>query len=389
MKKGTFRVTAAILALVTALSLAACGKEDGTSSGENAFVPVALTAVAVEEQERAEDGSLLLETAVDAVEFTGGGPGAAAKMTADYAALFNERAAAQKSEYIDATREVIELGLDFGGNSFYFQTAGVIRSDETLFALRVTTDCYVAGAAHGSYFTEALCYDPSTGERITLADIGCEGADPTDELALLLAAEYMENHAYPDGFADNLATATEYISSMLQDDIYQWYIGDRFVLISNAYDLASYAYGPFELSLSPAELEGVVDAKWFAEPAPLPNTRIYTDESDFDDFDMVYMVGNYGYEMNFVWFDQDVTNVYLTEAVFSEDGESFVCGTTLDAHDVLSRDEALLLDIMIPEGMPNTALFADIDGQTYTWLIGYNGRDGGISFVPTDLVRAD
>ena len=388
MKKQLLRTIAAALALLTAFALCACGEKE-TNDDQPDFVPVSMISAPVEKQEIDQTGTLIMEHRVDSVEFTGGGPGASAKLTATYADIFGRRAETVISDTISTTLEVIyESDIDYPGHSYYSLTPEVIRSDETLFVLRVNTDTYMAGAPHGNYLSEALCFDPATGDQVALRDIGVNGADPTAQIITLLAEKYRDVIGEDGFYTDNLAEAEDCIGMMLSDDMFQWYLDDRFVLISNPYDLAHYAMGLFEIALSAEELAGIVDEKWFAEPAPAPNTRIFTDGSDFDDFDMVHTVGDYGYEMNFVWFDTDVQNVYLVEAVFSEDGESFIGGTTIAAYPELKKGEAILLDIMVPEGIPNTAISADIDGSTYTWLIGYNGRDGGISFMETDLQPA-
>ena len=392
------RVLCAAFALTMMLSAAACGRQEpqtdsepGSSQNaadESTFVPVSMIAYPVEQQEVDEKGTLLMEYSLDTVEFTGGGPGAAANMTRVYNEIFTQPAQEYIAEEINSVKELIYEYFDGTGNSWMNQSAAVCRSDESLFVAYVTTDSYNIGAAHGNYFYSTLCFDPVSGNALTLRDIGVNGADPTEQIISLLAEKYMLEYGEdPADFVETLDDAEASFRSMLSDGIYQWYITDSFILICNPYDIAPYAAGSFEIALSPAELEGVVEAKWFAKPAPEPNTRIFTDKSDLDDFSMVYTVGDYGYEKNLVWFDCDVTNVYLTEVEYTEEG-SFIGTTTLDAFAELKAGEALLLDIMVPEGIPDTALCAEIDGRYCTWIIGYNGRDGGISFMEEVLQPA-
>ena len=385
----------AMLALTMILSLAACGRKEETPDSsqsvtkESTFVPVSMTVFPIEKQEIDDKGTMIMEYSLDSVEFSGGGPGASAEMTRAYNEIFTLPAQQYIADEIPFATEVIYEYFDSSvSGSSYYQTASEMRSDDTMYVARVATDVYAAGAPHGNYYYKSLCFDPVSGKVLTLKDIGVNGADPTDELVYLLSEKYINDYQeeYP-GFIEGLTDAADYFGSMLADDLYQWYITDRFILICNPYDVAPYAAGDFEIALSPEELEGLVDAKWFAESAPEPNTRIFADKSDFDDFDMVYVVGDYGYEKNLVWFDRDVSNACLTEVEYSEDG-SFIGTTTLDAYPELKAGEALLLDIMVPEGIPDTALSVEVDGQRYTWLIGYNGRDGGITFMAEKLQPA-
>jgi len=380
------------MALIMALSLAACGNSENADSSpveENTFVPVSMTVVSVPEQEIDENGKLIMEYCLDSVEFTGGGPGAAANMTR----IYNETFTLPAQEYIfneeiPFATEMIYEYFDGTGNSVYYQTAAEMRSDETMYVVRVATDTYTVGATHGMYFYQTLCFDPNDGKVLTLKDLGVNGVDPYEKLVQLVSEKYMNEYREDTpGFIETLSDAVEIFGSMLSDDMNQWYITDQFIVICNPYDVAPFAAGDFEIALSPEELEGIVDAKWFSEPVPEPNTRIFYGEQDAAEFSEVHTIGNYGYEKNLVWFDCDVVNAYLTEVEYTEDG-SFVAANVIESFSELKAGEALLLDIMVPEGIPNTAICAEIDGINHSWIIGYNGRDGGISFMEEVLQPA-
>lgn len=256
MKKNIKNILILSAVLVLTLALTACA--------QNKIVPVELIAVPIEEQHTDEAGTLLMESSVDTVEFTGGGNGAAAAMTKTYADIFSLRA----QQYIaDETGRTAEFFAESGQtepNSFYTLAAGVMRSDERLFVLSVTTESLSAGAAHGGFIREAVCFDPNDGRALTLKDLTADGSDPTAQLSALLADKYLLSE-YAEGGGFDAAEAAEVITYMLADGIYQWYITDSFVLICNAYDLASYSMGGFELTLTPEELNGIVKAEWFAE----------------------------------------------------------------------------------------------------------------------------
>lgn len=255
MKK--FLKTILVLAAMTAVvfSLAACGEEG--------IVPVGLTAVPIVDQHTASDGTLLLESSVDAAEFTGGGIGASAAMTKTYSDIFAQRAL----QYIEEeTARAEEYFADSGltdTHSTYTLSTGVIRSDDRVFVLSVNTESFSAGAAHGGFIREAVCFDPNNGNILALNSLTADGSDPTAKLAELLAEKYMLSE-YAEGFGYDAGEAAEVITAMLADGMNQWYITDEFVLICNAYDLAPYAMGSFELKLTAAELEGIVDSRWFA-----------------------------------------------------------------------------------------------------------------------------
>ncbi len=253
--KRSIQVFLAALIALSMLCTAACG--DG-------IVPISLIAVPIEEQHTTESGVLLMESSVDAVEFTGGGDGAAAAMTRIYADIFSSRAQQYIDEEIAYSADFYSSDGDAGSHSSYTQKAGVFRSDDRLFALSVTTESYSMGAAHGIAVREAVCFNPVDGKQLSLSDLTADGSDPTDKLAGLLAEKYTISE-YAEGYGYDEEEAAEVIKIMLGDGIYQWFITDGFVLICNPYDLAPHAMGGFELKLTPEELNGVLESKWFAE----------------------------------------------------------------------------------------------------------------------------
>lgn len=116
----------------------------------------------------------------------------------------------------------------------------------------------------------------------------------------------------------------------------------------------------------------------------LLQTAIYL-ESSYEDFDTIHCWGDYGYEQNLVWCALPIRNLQLL-AIDSEDAQNWVTdGITLYHLDTLNPGEAVNLNIMVPEGMSNRALAYECEGKSYTYGIGYNGRDGGISLFPIDL----
>ncbi|MBE6753114.1 MAG: hypothetical protein E7559_01970 [Ruminococcaceae bacterium] len=98
-------------------------------------------------------------------------------------------------------------------------------------------------------------------------------------------------------------------------------------------------------------------------------------------FTRIHTFGEDEYESYYVWHDNDMDAVKLYSVEYSIDDDcAYNCGVIYEL-ERLPAGEGLLLNIMVPEGFPNTMLSYDIGGQHYDWLLGYNGRDGGISFI--------
>ncbi len=106
-----------------------------------------------------------------------------------------------------------------------------------------------------------------------------------------------------------------------------------------------------------------------------------TSEADLSQFEYIYHWGDYGYEQNLIWCTKPITDVSVI-SVFSENAITWYSDQTpLYSLETLSPGEAINLDMMIPEGMPNRAFCFSADGTRYTYALVYNGRDGGISLV--------
>lgn len=119
---------------------------------------------------------------------------------------------------------------------------------------------------------------------------------------------------------------------------------------------------------------------------PVLRTAI-ADGTNESRFDSVKHIGDYGYEQNLIWCERTIQNVTIIP-IESEDALTwYTDGTVVCAYDELLPTEALKLDMMIPEGFPSHAISYYADGVRYVYAIGYNGRDGGISFIEIDVAK--
>lgn len=99
-----------------------------------------------------------------------------------------------------------------------------------------------------------------------------------------------------------------------------------------------------------------------------------------DAFDKVYTWGNYGYERNYVWSNKPIYNVSLLYIASDTELEWDLGRESEYTLEVLMPGEAVCLDIMVPEGFPSHAFCYEYEGEKHIMAIGYNGRDGGITF---------
>jgi len=98
-------------------------------------------------------------------------------------------------------------------------------------------------------------------------------------------------------------------------------------------------------------------------------------------FAKLHTFGKDEYESYYIWHDNDMDTVKLYSVEYDLNDDCAYNAGVIYELEKLPAGEGLLLNIMVPEGFPNTMLSYDVNGQHYDWLLGYNGRDGGISFI--------
>lgn len=105
---------------------------------------------------------------------------------------------------------------------------------------------------------------------------------------------------------------------------------------------------------------------------------------DFSDVH-VYDDGN-GIESYYVWNESEMTDVMLFSIEYDTESDDFDTTALLAQWETVPSGDALRLDLLIPEVLPTLALSCTVAGEKKTVLLCYNGRDGGISFVPCDYI---
>ncbi|MDR1638891.1 MAG: hypothetical protein LBT59_04270 [Clostridiales bacterium] len=95
-----------------------------------------------------------------------------------------------------------------------------------------------------------------------------------------------------------------------------------------------------------------------------------------------------GEERLWIHFPQGTSKAYIYKVDYEmqDDGSFvFIKGKTLKSFTLASTD-VLEYVTVVPEGIPVSALgIVDSKGKEWDYLIGYNGRDGGVNLAPVEL----
>lgn len=113
-----------------------------------------------------------------------------------------------------------------------------------------------------------------------------------------------------------------------------------------------------------------------------------TDDEHFARFDDFLVFGDDEIEDYILWCDVEMTDFYITNIYYDEDGWLSDGKHLFDAETV-PVGTAINYLRMVPEGFPTDAVIYTANGRIYMYAIGYNGRDGGISFMEIDKLTVD
>ncbi len=113
-----------------------------------------------------------------------------------------------------------------------------------------------------------------------------------------------------------------------------------------------------------------------------------TDDVHFARFDTFLVFGSDEIEDYVMWCDMEMVDFYITNIYYDENGWITDGKHLFDAKTV-PVGTAINYLRMVPEGFPTDAVIYTANGKTYMYAVGYNGRDGGISFMEIDKLIVD
>lgn len=267
------------------------------------------------------------------------------------------------------------------------QSVSVLRNDGRVLTLAYNESSYTGGA-HGMYSERTYCFDPATGEQLTLDNIS---SDPQGLRAFLnaklveLAQKDADIQERTQGFIDPDAMETT-LAALLRDG--SWYLDyDGMVVFSDLYEISSYAAGIVSFRIPYSELKGRIlgglipaetkDAGSFralaAEEMADGSTQIVDMLKVFDDGQTVYLVAEGA--------ASDVrVNTVAYSSNFYDIAMLWSCSRM--------ENSALQLITVIPDGMPNLKIsWRGAQGEQACYLT-QSGEDGSLILMPVGDVEA-
>ena len=267
------------------------------------------------------------------------------------------------------------------------QTVSVLRNDGRVLTLNYFESSYTGGA-HGIYSERSYCFDPATGEQITLDALSDDTAALRSFLRgklveILMNDENIQQQTY--GFIDPDALE-ETLGTLLREG--SWYLDyDGMVVFSDLYEISSYAAGIVSFRIPYAELDGQIDQRFLpdlqaasgsfkaldADQMTDGSTQIVDMLKVFDEGQTVYLVA-----------EGEVSDVRITSVAYS----AFFHDVTQLWSCSAMNDAALQLVTVIPDGMPNLKIsWRTAEGEQACYLT-QSGEDGSLILLPVEDVEA-
>ena len=266
-------------------------------------------------------------------------------------------------------------------------SVSVLRNDARVLSMAYNESSYTGGA-HGMYSERTYCFDPATGEQLTLANISPDTAGLKsflNEKLVSLAQGDEDIREQTEGFVDPEAMEST-LGALLRDG--SWYFDyDGMVVFSDLYEISSYAAGMVSFRIPYAELKGHIDNRFFPEEVKASGSfrALSAEEMTDGSTQIVDMLKVFG-EGQTVYLEAvgEVKDVQITSVAYSayfyELAQLWSCSSM--------KDSALQLVTVIPDGMPNLKIsWRNVEGQQACYLT-QSGEDGSLLLMPAADVEA-
>lgn len=238
---------------------------------------------------------------------------------------------------------------------------------------------FYQGAVHPECSPVSLTYDLVTGNRLKLQDVLSDDFSPETLCELVLEAlSPMAGELY----GEYPSIITDRFSKAWLDNE-DWYLsGQGLCFYFTPYEIAPFSAGIVTAEIPYEKLSGILLDGYFPPETVLTqgtvNAQLFRQEdaARFQRFSEVILDSEGGNIL--LYTDGSVTDVRIRQGSWDEDGVAFTPETMVYAANGLSQGDAVLVQTVIPDVMPNLQLQYTANGETVTKYISQSGLDGTI-----------
>ena len=310
----------------------------------------------------------------------------------DYGVVYDSGCAPGYSNMLTMAEDNYNYIVNEGIESLNYELAchrslGIERCDENVLSLRYY-DYVNLGGVHGSYAYRSYNFDTVSGELLTLENIATDSQAFKSFLKSYMidaVANSEELQQRMAGFVDaeGMPSKEDALGALVRDG--SWCMDNKGLLIvSDLYELGSYAAGTMEFLVPYSVLEAYVKPEYMPEEraetasfAVVPVEALSESSREIIDMVKVHDDGQGVYLVS----DGIARNVRITKGVYSEQfyetSQLWYCS--------IMDNCAVQLVTRIPEGMPDLKIsYADQNGE-HSFYVSQSGVDGSIILVDDSI----
>ena len=256
----------------------------------------------------------------------------------------------------------------------------VARVDDAVVSFRYS-DYVFNGGMHGYTAEFGMTYDMTSGEQMSLASL-TSNEWGLKEVCRQHISAYLASEEFPhkDGLLDDYE---QYLDSVLKN----WVLTEEGLqFIAQPYIISAYALGTLRFTVPYSKVAHILDKKWLPEEkghggGTIELLAIGAESPAAKNFVFDPAGESLLLKANGTIYDFSLEQVNS----YKQNGKTVFYIVKQLLYSPRIASESIGLQVNVPEGIPSTLLwYRDGSGNEYQYLIGYNGRDGGVSLVEPD-----
>ncbi len=333
----------------------------------------AVSVPTVTECETASDGTVLFEYTYQNISLIHPEPEVADKVIVDFLNRIDQTAssaesirAAAKAAYAPGTAWTPYMAQI---------TYSPMRIDNGVLSFLGSYSSY-SGSSHPEHSYLSVSYDLITGNALSLSDILTEKAD-ANTLVDLITQSLEGNDQLYGHFKDVIKDRFQH---GYENDTFWYFSTNGLQFYFSPYEIAPYSAGLIVAEIPYDKLPGVLDDAYFpaeldAVAGELSVTKFdNTAENTFTQFAEVIL--DESGEMILLHSDIPVCNLRLETGLWNDDATVFLVKNTVFAAYMLTPGDAVMIQSVFGEVMPEHKLTYDSAGKTVSRYILLSGKDG-------------
>lgn len=264
---------------------------------------------------------------------------------------------------------------------YFYQLAYIPeRIDEKVLSLHGVEASYTGGV-HPNQIDISVNFDMVTGQILTLGDIltGSNAATELSQIIISDLTEMKDDYSLYDGYASVINSRYGGGSDQWESNTLWYLSGIGLCITFSPYELAPYVVGPIKVEIPYAELGGILKDDFMPAQLPEANGTVsiaLAQDVDLENYSQFAEAILDGDGERFVLYSDDlVTDVRLYYGVRYD--TVFACNT-------LCAGDAIMVQAMIPDTIPNMQLSYVSGGITHTFEVTQSGMDGSMLLLEVE-----